>query len=339
MSHLRTEPPQLKKQKTDFTSDSEENYEDDVDTEDVTSKKLDQLKTQTKKKMAISAESYGSYNQIKEYKPPVVPKTDAQKAEIRAVLQISFMFNTLEDHEFDIIINAMNIRAYKPGDWVIKQGDDGAELFVVSSGKLKCEKVFPGQSVPTFLKFYQRGDVFGELALMYNAPRAASIVALEDATLFSLDRDTFNNIVKTATIRRRETYENFLKKVEILSELEDYERAKLCDCLKTERFERGDFIIKEGDIGDKFYFVQEGTAEALKDEAGHPVKVFEYGPNDYFGELALLDDDNRRKASIRVTSDVMRVAVMNKLTFKRILGPIENILKRNAGKYQKFLKK
>lgn len=339
MTHVHPENPQLKKQKTDFSSDSEGDYEDDIEAEDLTTKKLEQLKMRPTKKMAISAESYGSYNQIKEYKPPVVPKTDTQKSEIRAVLQMSFMFNTLEDKEFDIIINAMNTRNYKPNEWVIKQGDDGAELFVVSSGKLKCEKVFPSQSAPTFLKHYQRGDVFGELALMYNAPRAASIIALEESTLFSLDRDTFNNIVKTATIRRREAYENFLKKVEILADLEDYERAKLCDCLKTEKFEKGDFVIKEGDIGDKFYFVQEGTADALKNEAGKLVKVFEYGPNDYFGELALLDDDNRRKASIQVTSDNFRVAVMNKLTFKRILGPIENILKRNAGKYQKFLKK
>jgi cAMP-dependent protein kinase regulator len=341
MSHAPStkESLQLKKQKTDFSSDSEGDYDDDIEHEDITAKKLDQLKTQ-KKKMAISAEAYGSYNKIKEHTSfPVVPKSDAQKTEIRAVLQMSFMFNALEDREFDIIINAMNIRVYKPNEWVIKQGDDGAELFVVSSGKLKCEKVFPGKDAPTFLKFYQRGDVFGELALMYNAPRAASIIALEEATLFSLDRDTFNNIVKTATIRRRETYENFLKKVEILSELEDYERAKLCDCLKTEKFDKGDFIIKEGEVGDKFYFIQEGTADALKNEGGKLAKVFEYGPNDYFGELALLDDDNHRRASIQVTSDVMRVAVMNKLTFKRILGPIENILKRNAGKYQKFVKK
>lgn len=339
MSHAHAEESKLKKQKTDFTSESEEDNDNDVDHEDLTTKKLDQLRNQNKKKMAISAESYGSYNQIKEFKPPVIAKSEAQRAEIRAVLQISFMFNALEDREFDIIINAMHVREYKAEDWVIKQGDDGAELFVVSTGKLKCEKVFPGQSAPTFLKFYQRGDVFGELALMYNAPRAASIIALEPATLFSLDRDTFNNIVKTATIHRREAYENFLKKVEILSELEDYERAKLCDCLKTEKFGRGDFIIREGEIGDKFYFIQEGTADAYKNEAGKQTKVFEYGPNDYFGELALLDDDSRRKASILVTSESMRVAVMNKLTFKRILGPIENILKRNASKYQKFVKK
>lgn len=329
----------LKKQKTDFSSESEDDYEQDVENEDVTAKKLDLLRNQGKKKMAISAESYGSYNQMKDYKPPVVPKTNEQREEIRQVLKMSFMFNTLEERDFEIIINAMGVRNYQANENVIKQGEDGAELFVVSNGKLKCEKVFPGQSAPTFLKNYQRGDVFGELALMYNAPRAASIIALESSTLFSLDRDTFNNIVKTAAIKRRDQYESFLKKVEILSELEPYERAKVSDCLRTEKFKKGDFIINEGEIGDKFYFVQEGTAEALKLENGKQVSVYQYHENDYFGELALLDDDSRRKASIRVTSDSMSVAVMNKLTFKRILGPIENILKRNADKYHHFLKK
>ena len=47
---------------------------------------------------------------------------------------------------------------------------------------------------------YESGEVFGELALLYNAPRAANIFAEEDSILFALDRDTFNNIVKNSTI-------------------------------------------------------------------------------------------------------------------------------------------
>lgn len=46
------------------------------------------------------------------------------------------------------------------------------------------------------MKTYVPGEAFGELALLYNAPRAASIIAKTDAVLFSLDRQTFNNIVK-----------------------------------------------------------------------------------------------------------------------------------------------
>jgi cAMP-dependent protein kinase regulator len=69
-------------------------------------------------------------------------------------------------------------------------------LFVVETGLLSCTKQFAGKSEPTFLKKYQPGDAFGELALLYNAPRAANITADTECVLWSLDRETFNHIVK-----------------------------------------------------------------------------------------------------------------------------------------------
>jgi cAMP-dependent protein kinase regulator len=69
---------------------------------------------------------------------------------------------------------------------------------VVEDGQLDCFKEFSADEQPKYLKTYEPGEAFGELALLYNAPRAATITAKTDALLWELDRNTFNHIVKDA---------------------------------------------------------------------------------------------------------------------------------------------
>ena len=157
-----------------FEVEGEEEDEFDIEV-------IKQKQRKTKKKNAISAEAYGEYNKLKKFEPRVIQKTEEQKKMIREILGQNFMFSNLEEKNKLIVIDAMEIREFKASDEVIKQGDDGEELFIVSTGTLTCTKLFPDQTEPTFLKEYSTGEVFGELALMYNAPRAASITAKVDS--------------------------------------------------------------------------------------------------------------------------------------------------------------
>ena len=97
------------------------------------------------------------------------------------------------------------------------------------------------------MKKYNSGDVFGELALLYNAPRAATIKADSESLLWVLDRNTFNNIVKEASQKKRAKYEAFLQTVPILSNMDHYERSKLTDSLKEARVNNGEQIITQGE--------------------------------------------------------------------------------------------
>lgn len=97
---------------------------------------------------------------------------------------------------------------------------------------------------------------------MYNTPRATTVKANEPSTLYSLDRATFTHIVKDASMKKRQQYENFLAKVELLQDLDSYERNSLCDVLTTEVYEPGQTVIREGEQGDKFYLIEEGQAIA-----------------------------------------------------------------------------
>eukprot|EP01016_Furgasonia_blochmanni_P050366 TRINITY_DN7773_c0_g1_i4.p1 TRINITY_DN7773_c0_g1~~TRINITY_DN7773_c0_g1_i4.p1 ORF type:complete len:373 (-),score=48.66 TRINITY_DN7773_c0_g1_i4:384-1502(-) len=208
--------------------------------------------TGKKARASVSAEAYGLWNKKGAFVPKVVPKSEEQKARIRQRLNNAFMFSALDEQERDIVVNAMDEKKYRTGEVVIRQGENGDLLYVVDSGSLKCFKKFDGENQPRYLKTYVSGESFGELALLYNAPRAATIQADSDSVLFALDRETFNNIVKEATVKKRQRYEDFLKRVELLGLMDVYERNKIADGLKTAFYKKGDYIVRQVEIWHNF---------------------------------------------------------------------------------------
>ena len=290
-----------------------------------------------KSRISVSAEVYGEFNQKRQFKPPVYHKTEEQKQRVLSKLNTSILFNGLDDKEKQVIVLAMKVIDVAAGSTIIKQGDEGNELFVVDTGSLDCFKRFADQHEDKFLVSYGPGGAFGELALLYNAPRAATIIAKEKCVLFSLDRESFNNIVKEAVIKNRQFFSEFLSKVQLLDSLTAQEKDKICDCLKTSLYKPGDMIIKQGDKGDDFYFILEGNCHAvIRDPSTFTDKiVYQYSQNDYFGELAMLRDEPRA-ASIIADSE-LKLASIDRASFKRLLGPLENILKKNTEKYKKFV--
>ena len=330
--------------KDDMQSESDE--EDDVDPElDNIVNKIN-ANPQMKKmsllpRSAVSAEVYGEYHKKESFVARVVPKTQEQIKRIKSSVIHSFLFGNLEQKDLEVVINAMEEKVFKKGENIITQGEKGDCLYFVEEGKLNCYKKFQGEETPKLVKEYQTGDAFGELALLYNAPRAATITVESDKVItWVLDRETFNHIVKGAAQKKREKYENFLKNVEILSTIEPYELMQISDALKTASFKKGDYIIKEGEMGDVFYILEEGECEATKTlEPGKPDTVIkEYKVGDYFGERALIKGEPRA-ANIIAKSETVKVISLDRISFKRLLGPIEEILKRNIDKYQTFLSK
>lgn len=213
---------------------------------------------------SVSAEAFGEFNKKADFKARVIPKSDEAKKAIMDKIEKSFMFSGLELAEKNTVIDAMEEKKAFKNEAVISEGQDGDVLFVVGSGTLSCTKVFKGNTEPTFLKKYEPGEAFGELALLYNAPRAATITADEECLLYALDRATFNHIVKDAARHRREKYEAFLAKIELLATMDDYERSQVAEAFVDRQFKAGEHMIKEGEEGLELFFLVEGEAAATK---------------------------------------------------------------------------
>merc|ERR1712098_716647 len=121
----------------------------------------------------------------------------------------------------------------------------------------------------------------------------------EECTLWKLDRNTFNYIVKDAAAKKRNEYEAFLGKVVLLEGMDAYERSQVADALKVEVHKEGGEVIKQGAKGDTFFIIEQGTCKVVKDGS----EVMQLKSGDFFGELALLTSEVRA-ASVIATSDV-----------------------------------
>lgn len=286
------------------------------------------------RRTSVSAESLkpsGGENSDN-WTPPYHEKTPDQLERLKRAIQGNFLFTHLEDEQSAQILGAL---VEKPipakGIKVISQGDAGDYFYVVEKGSFdvyvnKTGSLQPGlDGMGDKVGDIQAGGSFGELALMYNAPRAATIISSESGcTVWALDRVTFRRILMESTFARRRMYESFLEEVPILATLTPYERSKIADALETKKFTVGEIIIKEGDPGDAFYLLENGEADVFKGDASN--KVLHYKKGDYFGELALLNDAPRA-ASVMAASEV-KVASLGKKAFQRLLGPVEGIMRR-----------
>lgn len=118
--------------------------------------------------------------------------------------------------------------------------------------------------------------------------------------------------------------------------MDTYERSKLADAFKEESYKQGEYIIREGEEGNQLYLIEEGEAIATKVmNLGEEAKeVMAYKTGDYFGERALLKNEPRA-ANVIAKTDCL-VVNMDRHSFKRLLGPIEELLKRNLSVYEQF---
>ncbi|KAI8077983.1 cyclic nucleotide-binding-like protein [Gilbertella persicaria] len=228
------------------------------------------------RRVSVSAESMQPSSSYKKKSLPKKP--DAEIDLISHSLQSHFLFQTVEQEQRQEVIDSMQEMRFKSGDWVIEQGAVGDYFYIVSSGTLDC--FVNGNKVTQ----YQRGGSFGELALMYNAPRAASIQATSDAVLWALDRVSFRSILMENNAQKRNMHEKFMQDVPLFKSLELAEMHKIADALEPVWFRDGDVVLRQGDPGDNFYLIERGEAICYRQQpGGQPEQVNQLKKGDYFG--------------------------------------------------------
>ena len=139
---------------------------------------------------------------------------------------------TVQVKEITICMRPVN---YSKDDLIIKEGDIGKSVYVMEKGNLQ---VIKGDK---FLHRMGRGKIFGELAILCNCTRTATIKAIEDCKLWAIDRECFQTIMmKTGLIKQKE-YLKFLSTVSLFQGFPEETMSRVVDCLEEVEI---DFLIR-----------------------------------------------------------------------------------------------
>jgi len=268
-----------------------------------------------------------------DYVPRVVDKPKHIKDLIMGVVTTNVLFASYASDEQTAIVDAFEAKEVGAGTDVITQGENGDYFYVVEKGSLDVVIKAKGGEAKKAATL-GAGAAFGELALMYNSPRAATVKAADSCTLWQIDRKTYREIVVYYKFLRNQQYQEFVKEVEISGKklgdlLKPADLEKFTVSLEKEVFEVGEFIIRQGNTGDQFYIISEGSVGVFKtDEAGKENKLATIGKGAYFGEKALLTDDVRSASCVAEDGKVTCLC-LSREDFVDILGSFDDLV---AGK-------
>lgn len=275
------------------------------------------------KRAAIKAENF---EEITIDKSMITSKTPVQIQWLLSCVRKNLLFANYNEAQKVGLVEHMNLTDVKRSEVLIKQGDDGNEFYVIEEG------VFKVSIKETQVAVLEKGMCVGELAMIYNAPRAATVVALTNGKVWSLHRATFRKVLMQYNQSESSQNIGFLKKVSLLNPLLKSELQLLGQAMETVNLKKGHVIFKQGDEGEKFYIIKTGGVTGVKESEGKK-ETFDLKSGDFFGERALLKNESR--AATITCRTAVTVLSLSRYDFGIILGPLEDIMTRHTKIYDK----
>ena len=252
----------------------------------------------------------------------LTPSQDFPKGDRVKLLGATFLFQRFEEEELGQIASIVSTRTFHTGEDIIRQDDPGDEAFVIQEGSVDI--LVEDEIGETHLvAVLGPGDFFGEMALLEDAPRSATVRARGEAQVLVLDRPIFERFVARYGEAKEKLAEavralRLIHRMPIFEEFSAGEAATVATKFRLERYEEGQSIITQGETGEHFYLIHEGSADVViqTDEGDERLRTLRAG--EYFGEIALLQDVPRT-ATIKAAE---RTAVfsLSKSDFLDLLG-------------------
>lgn len=274
--------------------------------------------------VGISAEPHSTetLKDLLSVTPQVYPKTQQTKDLLKSAIYVNDFLKNLSPSQIEEITSCMYPIQQVRDTTIISEGTIGSVVYVMEEGKVEVSK--DGNHL-TFIT--KPGSVFGELAILYNCTRTATIRAITDCKLWAIERNCFQAIMMKSGLIRQRDYVEFLKTVPTFSKVPMDVLSKIAGALEETTYKKGDYIIRQGARGDTFFIISQGKVRVtvdVQDERNQeiidkPLRILKRG--DYFGEKALLSTDIRT-ANIIADDDNVVCLVIDRDSFQQFISKI-----------------
>lgn len=233
------------------------------------------------------------------------------------------LFLRLTSEERAVLTRAAQVRRYPPGSRIVVQGEAGDRFFALRSGEVCVERELESGMVKEEARLGP-GDCFGELALLEQTPRTATVRAVTETVALTLSREDFAKVRGTLTadaLTGLLRASAGLHRNALFSHLAAERLSALAMQLEVRTVPAGEAVVTEGDGGDAFYLVESGALEVVSEGR----RVGTLGPGDHFGEVALLRDVPRT-ATVRA----LEASLLLRLEKGRFVAAIASDLSLSA---------
>jgi len=231
---------------------------------------------------------------------------------LKALKQSQF-FRFVSDEELRNLCRYFYPVVYKKDDPIIVQNDVGKTFYVIEKGKVDIFKIVPKEARPRqrvprdhpiygqYITTLAENDYFGEIAILLKCKRTASCISASSVVkLWALDSDAFHKISVHMKDAQFSANLALFRRMDLFNVIPAQHLENIVRNIKIISFKPGQPIVVQGEVGNYFYIILKGKVRVMKN--GIMVAIVREGS--YFGELALLEEESRRNATVIAMRDV-----------------------------------
>ncbi|MDP3278015.1 MAG: cyclic nucleotide-binding domain-containing protein [Deltaproteobacteria bacterium] len=216
------------------------------------------------------------------------------------------LWSALPEESFVGLARTMKVQILSENSAVVREGEAGKSLYVLARGEVRVAR---GEGdLREELAVLGAGTIFGEMALVSDAPRVASVFAAHAVMVLEASRESIDQAASedgavgehVAEFFHRRLVDNALRTSPLLSALPEAERNGLATLFETRRTERGMVLIREGEPTPALFLLEAGTLSVHRTEAGETLRLAQLEPGTCVGEIGLV---LRRPATASVVAE------------------------------------